>query len=230
MRKIISILLVILLTVSVPMLVAAEEGNRCTITVESVAGSPGGTVTVAVSIAEHPGFTNLAIALEYDKEKLTLQSIQPHPDEQSCLKGAQISTNLNWQDETGNSAAFLVSASDVPVRDDGVLFTATFETSSEFLGETVVTPRVLYVRNNEAVFSVFEELHSATVSGTVYSVPYGDINGDGIVEYNDVMLAYKAFLGQIELPLMQMGAADRDGNGTVDEWEYRLIYEIYLGG
>ena len=58
----------------------------------------------------------------------------------------------------------------------------------------------------------------------------GDVNGDGIVEYNDVMLAYKAFLGEAELTQEQMAVVDTDRNGTVEEAEYQAIYQIYIGG
>ena len=87
-----------------------------------------------------------------------------------------------------------------------------------------------YIRNNEAVFSIFEQIHAAVTAGTVTSVLVGDVNGDGIIEYNDVMLAYKAFLGEAELTEAQMAVVDTDRDGTVEEAEYQAIYQIYIGG
>ena len=124
----------------------------------------------------------------------------------------------------------MVSASADPVKENGILFTVTFEIAADFVGETQVTPVVKYIRNNEAVFSIFEEIHATVVAGTVTSVLVGDVNGDGIIEYNDVMLAYKAFLGEAELTAEQMAVVDANRNGTVEETEYQAIYQIYIGG
>ena len=130
----------------------------------------------------------------------------------------------------GNSTGFIVCASSDPVKENGILFTATFKIGADFTGELEVTPDVQYVRNNEAVFSVFETIHAVVNPGTVTSVLAGDVNGDGIIEYDDVMLAYKAFLGEVALTTEQMAALDRNGNGRVEESEYQTIYQSYTGG
>ena len=87
-----------------------------------------------------------------------------------------------------------------------------------------------YIRNNEAVFSIFEQIHATVTAGTVNSVLVGDVNGDGIIEYNDVMLAYKAYLSEAELTEAQMAVVDTDRDVTVEEAEYQAIYQIYIGG
>ena len=106
----------------------------------------------------------------------------------------------------------------------------TFEIAADFVGEAQVTPVVQYIRNNEAVFSIFEQIHAAVTAGAVTSVLVGDVNGDGIIEYNDVMLAYKAFLGEAELTEAQMAVVDANRSGTIEEAEYQAIYQIYIGG
>ena len=229
MKKIIAVTLAVLLSLALPLTVMAAELTSCTVTADSVAGAPGEMVTVAVRIADNPGFTNFAIALDYDREKLTLKSIETSDGDTPYLCGSNVSINKTWDDEE-KEYGFVVSASADPVKENGILFTVTFEIAADFVGEAQVTPVVQYIRNNEAVFSIFEEIHATVVAGTVTSVLVGDVNGDGIIEYNDVMLAYKAFLGEAELTAEQMAVVDANRNGTVEETEYQAIYQIYIGG
>ena len=69
MKKIIGILLAALLSLVLPLSVLATELTSCTVAAESVAGAPGEEVTVEVRIADNPGFTNFAIALDSDPEE-----------------------------------------------------------------------------------------------------------------------------------------------------------------
>ena len=229
MKRFIAVMLAVLLTLALPLGVMAAELTSCTVTADSVAGEPGETVTVAVQIADNPGFTNFAIALDYDREYLTLKSIETTDGDVPYLCGSNVSINKTW-DADEKEYGFVVSASADPVKENGILFTVTFEIAADFVGEAQVTPVVQYIRNNEAVFSIFEEIHATVVAGTVTSVLVGDVNGDGIIEYNDVMLAYKAFLGKTELTAEQLATVDTNGNGTVEEAEYQAIYQIYIGG
>ena len=57
-----------------------------------------------------------------------------------------------------------------------------------------------------------------------------EIVDDGEFVHNDVMLAYKAFLGEAELTEAQMAVVDTDRSGTIEEAEYQAIYQIYIGG
>ena len=229
MKKIIAVTLAVLLSLAIPLTVMASELTNCTVLVDSVAGEPGETVTVAVKIADNPGFTNFAIALDYDREHLTLKSIETKNGATSYLCGSNVSINKTW-DENEKEYGYVVSASADPVKENGILFTVTFEIADDFVGEAQVTPVVKYIRNNEAVFSIFEEIHATAMAGTVTSVLVGDVNGDGIIEYNDVMMAYKAFLGKAVLTPEQMAVVDTNQNGIVEEMEYQAIYQIYIGG
>ena len=229
MKKIIGILLAVLLSLVLPLSVLATELTSCTVAAESVAGAPGEEVTVEVRIGDDPGFTNFAIALDHDREHLTLKSINTTDGNTPYLCGSNVSINEVW-DEEEKEYGFVVSASADPVKENGILFTVTFEIAADFVGEAQVTPVVQYIRNNEAAFSIFEEINATITAGMVTSVLVGDVNGDGIIEYNDVMLAYKAFLGEAELTQEQMAVVDTNRNGTVEEAEYQAIYQIYIGG
>ena len=223
MKKGIAIMLAVLLCLTIPIAAAAAELTGCTITVVSGAAAPGETVTMEIRIENNPGFTNFAIALNYDRNKLTLVSLEP-------VVGSLTSASLNWQDANGMEMGYVVCASSESIKENGILFTATFEISADAAGEGVVTPLVQYIRNNEAVFSIFESISAAVNPGSVTTVLNGDISGDGIIEYNDVMMAYKAFLGEVELTQSQMAVVDSNRNGIVEEAEYQAIYQIYIGG
>ena len=229
MKKFIALFLAVLLSLAIPFQVLAAEITSCTVTVESVAGAPGEEVTVEVRIGDNPGFTNFAIALDYDREHLTLKRINTKDGDTHYLCGSNVSINEMWDAEE-KEYGFVVSASADPVKENGILFTVTFEIAADFIGEAEVTPLVQYIRNNEAVFSIFEQIHAAVTAAAVTSVLVGDVNGDGIIEYNDVMLAYKAFLGEAELTEAQMAVVDTDRDGTVEEAEYQAIYQTYIGG
>ena len=222
MNKFTEILLVVLLCLAIPLTAAATELTNCTVTADTVTCAPGGTVAVAVRIGDNPGFTNFSIALDYDREHLTLISMETTDGNVPWLCGSDVSINKEY--------GCVVAASAEPVKDSGILFTATFAVDPGFTGEAAITPVVEYIRNNETVFSVFAQVHAAVIPGAVRSVLAGDVNGDGIIEYNDVMLAFRAFLGEAELTPEQMAAVDGNGNGDVDEEEYQAIYQIYIGG
>lgn len=229
MKKFIAFFLAVLLSLPIPFQVLAAELTSCTVTAESVAGAPGEEVTVEVRIGDNPGFTNFAIALDYDREHLTLKQINTKDGSTSYLCGSNVSINEVWDAEE-KEYGIVVSAWADPVKENGILFTVTFEIAADFVGEAQVTPVVQYIRNNEAVFSIFEQIHAAVTAGAVTSVLVGDVNGDGIIEYNDVMLAYKAFLGEAELTQEQMAVVDANRNGAIEETEYQTIYQIYIGG
>lgn len=225
MKKIMIVFLVVLLSLGVS--VTAYATMTCTVTADSVAGEPGETVTVPIEIIGNPGYTNFAITLE-GGDGLVLKSIETQNSDEYCL----FSTNLQWNvPQTDAVLGYVVCAAAAPVKADGELFTATFEIGEDFTGTAAVTPTVLYIRNNEAQFSVFEEISAEVIPGAVVSAMFGDVTGDGIVEYDDVMMAYLASLDGAEpLKEEQMAAVDSNGNGIIEEAEYQEIYKIYTGG
>ena len=232
MKKILISFLVVLLALGISVTAYATEVTTCKVTADTVVGTPGETVTVPVRIEANPGFTNFAISLSC-AEGLTLKSIETlDSDSEPYLCGTQVSTNLQWKaPEADTAMGYVVCAAAAPVKKDGILFTATFAVGEAFNGAAAVTPTVVYVRNNEADFSAFEEITADVTPGAVLSVLYGDVTGDGIVEYDDVMLAYRASMEDgPELTPLQMAAVDRDGSGVIEEAEYKAIYTIYIGG
>ena len=54
---------------------------------------------------------------------------------------------------------------------------------------------------------------------------------DGIVEYDDVIAAYKAARMELELTAQALEIADMDGDGVVEmEADAEAIYSSYTGG
>lgn len=230
MKKLISISLSLLFLLGLPVIAYAQEVTTCTVTADSIQTIPGQTITVPVRIMDNPRFTNFAVAIEYDAAALELVSIETAKDEEAYLCGTLVSKNTQWKDAAGKSCGYIAAAFTEPVKADGVLFAVTFKVNANFSDTTMVTPKVQYIRNNEAVFSVFEEITASVASGTVNAIIAGDVNCDGIMEYDDVMLAYQAFLGEITLTEEQMPMADLNSDNVIDNSDVEEIYRIYTGG
>ena len=230
MKRLISISLSLLLLIGLPVIAYAQEATTCMVTADSIQTLPGQTVTVPIRIADNPGFTNFAVMLEYDASALELTGINTTDGKNPYLCGSLVSTNKDWKNAEKKSCGYITAASAEAVKGDGILFTVTFQVNEAFSDSTVITPKVQYIRNNGAVFSVFEEITSSVTAGTVTAIVAGDVDYDGIVEYDDVMLAYKASIGEAELAEQQMPMADMNGDNVIDNSDVEAIYKIYTGG
>ena len=230
MKRMIYLVLSLLLCLRLPLAVFADSTETCTITADSVATPPGKQITVPVRMAGNQGFMNFAISLEYEQEKLKLLSINTVEGETNYLCGGLVSTNVAWENAEKRSCGYIVSASPETITGDGILFTATFQVSENLKDTATVTPVVHYIRNNAAVFSVFEEITASVTAGTINAIVAGDVTGDGVVEYDDVMLIYQAASGKADLTEEQQILADLNGDQTIDDLDTAQIYRIYTGG
>lgn len=236
MKKITAILLSLLLLLSFSPKVAADETSvqpepettSVNITATSVSSLPDREITVPVNITDNPGFTNLAVALEYDPAKLELKSISTNNGILGTVKNR---TNILWKRADQTTCGFLVAASPTPVTGNGTLFTATFKVHKDFADTAAVTPNILYFRSNADDHTVFKAITTNVTAGTIHAILAGDINGDGVVEYDDVMAAYQeVWLTDKTFSDEQMKIADLNGNGFIDEGDVSAIYNIYTGG
>ena len=66
--------------------------------------------------------------------------------------------------------------------------------------------------------------------GTVNAIVAGDVTGDGVVEYDDVMYIYKATLDEAVLTEEEKLLADLNGDQIIDDLDAQEIYRIYTGG
>lgn len=196
----------------------------CQITATSLKTLPGKTVTVPVSITGNPGFTNFAIALEYDADILELAGIRPAAEEPAFL----FSTNTAWKTPEGKTCGYITAASGEKITGDGELLTAIFTVKSGVKGAATVTPIVRYLHNYEEALPDIDVLVQAA---DIAVIACGDINMDGVIEYDDVILAYQAANGEITLTAQQVEIADlAENTGVVDMDDVRAIYDIYTGG
>lgn len=223
MKKLICCILALILIFGISFAAYAAEATSCVISADSVSAAAGGTVTVPIRITDHEGFTNFEIKLDYDRDALTLVSID------NCA-GDVVSTNIAWEDGEGNICGYAVSAASEAVTGDGILFEATFEASEDFSGTAEVVPVVGYVRNNSALFSVFENVTAQINTGEITAVAMGDVNGDGKVTTADALLVYKASIGEYTMTEAQEIIADSNGDGKVTTADALLIYKAVLGG
>ena len=76
MNRTISLLLSFVMVLGL-MVIPAAAASTPTVTVETAADvkAPGELVTLAVSIADNPGFTNFEWTIEYDETRLDFESI-----------------------------------------------------------------------------------------------------------------------------------------------------------
>ncbi len=229
MKKIIVLVLSVALVLGIS--VTAIAVANCSVTAGSVEAVAGQSVTVPIVISGNSGFTNFCIMIDYDREALELTSINSANGENTYLCGDLVSTNTAFEDEDGNTFGFINCALTEKCSENGTLFTVTFKVADDFTGSAEVKPVVSYMRNNAAVFSVFEEITVTVADGTVTvqesdvpDVVYGDVNGDGKINATDAALTYRYVNNKAVLTGSQLAAADVNGDGKVNATDAALIY------
>lgn len=115
--------LVILLSLVPTTAYAVNQGK---VTIESKNVNAGDSFDVEVSIAEHSGFANFQLAVEYDNSMLELTAIN---------KGAVLAGSFTKNPSKG----LLVFAGEEDITGDGVLATLTFKAKESASGTTSVT-------------------------------------------------------------------------------------------
>ncbi|MBQ8830147.1 MAG: hypothetical protein IJ017_00940 [Oscillospiraceae bacterium] len=209
----------------------AYASATCSVSADTVTATAGQQVTVPVRIADNTGFTNFAVILDYDRTALELVSINTASGEESYLCGELVSVNTVWENGEGETFGYITCALSEKCSEDGILFTATFNVKSGFSGTASVTPSISYIRNNAAVFSVFEEITANVHAGSVnvekaeITVRIGDVNGDGKINAVDAALTYKYVNNKTALTEEQLLAADVNGDGKVNAVDAALIYK-----
>lgn len=224
MKKLICCVLAAVVLLGLASVAYAAE-TTCAVTADSVTAGAGQEVSVSVKVTGNPGFTNFGVFLQYDSEKLTLTRVE-------AVAGEISGVNLASEPREGSPCCYVTSASATAVTGDVVLFTAVFTTADNFTGSAQVTPVVSYIRDNTAVFSVFEEITATTTSGTVTASEegfLGDVDGDGEVTMSDMQLIYRASRGELALTETQEKTADVDLDGEVTMSDMQLVYQYCIG-
>lgn len=211
------------LLLCLPMTALATENT--TLSADTVRASAGETVTVPVRLEGNPGFTNFAVSMEYDKEQLTLVSLNTEStDGNACLCGSLIAGNPEWKMEEGTANGYLAGASAEVITGDGILFTATFRLAVDFSGSATVKPVVHYLRNGgEAGFA---DVTVTAKAGSISNYIPGDVNDDGEVTLEDAMMTYNASIGLIK----ENDRMDINQDGEITLVDAMTIYNLSLGG
>lgn len=243
MKKILRMITVFALILGLTLTAAAAELTGCRISADSVSGKPGDQVEIPVRLTGNPGFTNFGIALDYDREKLTLVSIQlADAQDKPYLCGDFSASGIAWDPAKDANAVqsdlfaknalygYVVSARQGAVKEDGILFTATFRLADNFKGTAAVKPVVNYLRNNEAVFSIFESVATQSEQGMISldtaTVLVGDVNQDGYITADDAATAFAASKGAMELTDTQKAAADANADGYITADDAAQIFAM----
>ena len=131
--RMLSILLAVLLVFSFSAAVLAAEPMTITVETKADAVQVGDEVSLAVSIAGNPGFTNYQWTLEYDADSLELKNVE------NKLNGL-----FETREEIGRVNIGLIAAN--PISEDGTAFVVTFlvkQGAAEGLSEVKISSKKL---------------------------------------------------------------------------------------
>jgi hypothetical protein len=144
---------------------AADEISDSGITVGSVAGNPGETVDVSVSLAHNPGIAAFVLRLNYDASMLTPISIIQGP----ALHIGSITSNLQaGGDPTKLNFVSAVWINSSDFTGDGVIYTVTFAISQYASGNI---PLTLTYNPDDIVNQNLENIRVAITNGNILIAP-----------------------------------------------------------
>lgn len=220
--------LFLLLLLCLPVRTAAAE-ERCRISGTPVKTLPGKTIQIPFAIEGNPGFTNFGIGLEFDNQQLELKEILTVGTEGTYLCGNRVSSNTAWVTPEGKTQGFVSAASKDKITANSTLFVASFAVKDTFSGETQITPQIHYLRSYEETIG-FMDIPVMADPVNITALAKGDINMDGVIEYDDVIAVYGAAVGENQLTDTELEFADWNGNGVIEQAEAEGIYKLYTGG
>ena len=214
-RKLVSLFLAVLLCVGLcitPVSATAEhysaETGAAIISLSEAEAQRGETVSITVSIENNPGIAVASIALDYDKNVFSLESV----------KNGEIFSSL----DTGLN---LFWSADQNCIGDGVIATLTFKVSPEAKAKAYTISAIL----NEAIDENARDVAVGVSNGkiVVSGVVYGDADGNGAAGSSDVLLLRKYvanynYTTGLSAITVQAGA-DANGDGSVDSTDVLLL-------
>ena len=150
MKKILSILVSIAMVMSLMVVSAVAVSEPTTVTVEKVtepAANVGDTVTLAVRIANNPGFTNFEWNIDYDEIGLEFVSINTTIPGYGTFNYIMPGVVVPGNPENGEKENYITYGNDNPfisnpLVNDGTLFTVTFNVKSvseDYFAEVTIT-------------------------------------------------------------------------------------------
>jgi len=118
-KRIFAMLMIVSLTIGCFVFVTVSATEMATLSIGSIEGKAGDTVTVDVSISGNPGFSGIWLYLDYDGSMIKAISVESG----DMLKSDLSASNINLENEV--KFAWVTLGGDMKA--DGVLYSITFE-------------------------------------------------------------------------------------------------------
>lgn len=217
--------------------------NAATFTAGSENATAGGVVSVPITVAPSAGETSTdvnayAIAISYDSSVLTpvVKGTDEVGDNTYATVGDSFNSGVLTADlkdnETGNDEVLIgwAAASPVNVTEASTLATVDFTVNANATGSTDVKVAVAQVANSASALADESTIEAASGTVTIDTAfIYGDANGNGKVDSDDVSLTAQSSLSLLEFTSTQLKACDVNGNGKIDSDDVSYIAQKSLG-
>ncbi len=217
--------------------------NAATFTAGSENATAGGVVSVPITVAPSAGETSTdvnayAIAISYDSSVLTpvVKGTDEVGDNTYATVGDSFNSGVLTADlkdnETGNDEVLIgwAAASPVNVTEASTLATVDFTVNANATGSTDVKVAVAQVANSDSALADESTIEAAAGTVTIDTAfIYGDANGNGKVDSDDVSLTAQSSLSLLEFTSTQLKACDVNGNGKIDSDDVSYIAQKSLG-
>ena len=217
--------------------------NAATFTAGSENDTAGNVVSVPITVAPSAGETSTdvnayAIAISYDSSVLTpvVKGTDEVGDNTYATVGDSFNSGVLTADlkdnETGNDEVLIgwAAASPVNVTEASTLATVDFTVNANATGSTDVKVAVAQVANSASALADESTIEAAAGTVTVDTAfIYGDANGNGKVDSDDVSLTAQSSLSLLEFTSTQLKACDVNGNGKIDSDDVSYIAQKSLG-
>lgn len=217
--------------------------NAATFTAGSENATAGNVVSVPITVAPSAGETSTdvnayAIAISYDSSVLTpvVKGTDEVGDNTYATVGDSFNSGVLTADlkdnETGNDEVLIgwAAASPVNVTEASTLATVDFTVNANATGSTDVKVAVAQVANSDSALADKSTIEAASGTVTVDTAfIYGDANGNGKVDSDDVSLTAQSSLSLLEFTSTQLKACDVNGNGKIDSDDVSYIAQKSLG-
>lgn len=217
--------------------------NAATFTAGSENATAGNVVSVPITVAPSAGETSTdvnayAIAISYDSSVLTpvVKGTDEVGDNTYATVGDSFNSGVLTADlkdnETGNDEVLIgwAAASPVNVTEASTLATVDFTVNANATGSTDVKVAVAQVANSDSALADKSTIEAASGTVTIDTAfIYGDANGNGKVDSDDVSLTAQSSLSLLEFTSTQLKACDVNGNGKIDSDDVSYIAQKSLG-
>ena len=179
-----------------------------------------------------------AIAISYDSSVLTpvVKGTDEVGDNTYATVGDSFNSGVLTADlkdnETGNDEVLIgwAAASPVNVTEASTLATVDFTVNANATGSTDVKVVVAQVANSASALADASTIEAAAGTVTIDTAfIYGDANGNGKVDSDDVSLTAQSSLSLLEFTSTQLKACDVNGNGKIDSDDVSYIAQKSLG-